>query len=64
MTFLLQNSFDFNKLFENGINYGRYTETEFLKSLCRQKIMKSLETTRYHVTLSNRHVKDLEVMMK
>lgn len=64
VTFLLQNSFDFNKLFENGINYGRYTDQEFIKSRCHMKVMKSLETTRFHVTLSNRHVKVLEQMMK
>lgn len=28
------------------------------------KVMKSLETTRLHVTLSNRHVKVLEQMVK
>jgi hypothetical protein len=35
VSFLISNHFDFNKLFDKGINYGRYTSVDELKNLCR-----------------------------
>ena len=37
--FLISNNFDFNKLFSKGINYGRYTDLDQIKELCRQKVV-------------------------
>jgi|APFre7841882793_1041355.scaffolds.fasta_scaffold208964_1 poly(A)-specific ribonuclease len=35
VSFLIDHNFDFNKLFKDGINYGRYGETEKINRLCR-----------------------------
>ena len=61
---MIQNNFDFNKLFEKGVHYGRYTDEAYLAKLCYQKVSKTLDTTRTHTCLSKRHQDLLETMMK
>ena len=34
VSFLIQNNFDFNKLFDKGINYGRFTDKDLIHKLC------------------------------
>lgn len=63
VSFLIENNFNFNKLFEKGINFGRYSEEEHLRSLCRQKATKNFESVRSYSVLSQTHQKRLEEMM-
>jgi hypothetical protein len=56
----MQNKFNFNKLFDKGINYGRYSQSDYLKNLCRQKVTKNFESVRSFSILSKTHQKDLE----
>lgn len=60
----MHHKFNFNKLFDKGINYGRYSQSEYLKSLCRQKVTKNFESIRSYSILSKTHQIDLEKKMK
>lgn len=64
VSFLLQNNFDFNKLFENGINFGRYSEKEYLRSQCLQLATKNFESLRSYSVLSQTHQKKLKELME
>lgn len=55
----MTNKFDFNKLFDKGINFGRYSQSEYLKDLCRQKIQKNFESVRSYSILSKTHQEQL-----
>ena len=63
VSFLVQNNFDFNKLFDKGINYGRYTVRDKIHELCKQKITKTCESVRAHSVLSKTHEQELEEML-
>jgi hypothetical protein len=36
--FLVKNNFDFNKLFSQGINFGRFSEIKEIQKQCENKI--------------------------
>ena len=55
VSFLIQNNFDFNKLFDKGISYSRFTDKERILKLCRQKITKTSESVRAYSILSKTH---------
>jgi len=64
VSFLIGQHFDFNKLFDKGINYARYTEEASLKKLCKQKVTKSFESIRTYSILSKSHQTRLEEMLE
>ena len=59
----MQNNFDFNKLFDKGISYGRIGNKQAIRELCRQKVTKTLEMIRSCSVLSKSHQKQLDDMM-
>lgn len=63
VSFLMSKNFDFNKLFDKGINYARYTDEAFLKKLCKQKVTKNFESVRTYSVLSKSHQNRLEEML-
>lgn len=56
----MHNKFNFNKLFDKGINFGRYSQAEYLKNLCKQKVTKNFESVRSYSILSKTHQEDLD----
>jgi hypothetical protein len=60
VSFLVRNNFDFNKLFAQGINFGRFSEEQKLRDLCVQKVTKNFESMRSYSQLSKTHQAELE----
>lgn len=64
MYFLAENKFDFNKLFNEAINYVRESEFESLKQKSLYDITKSHPATRQYSALSTANMKALENLLK
>lgn len=60
----MTNKFDFNKLFDKGINFGRYSQSDHIRDLCRQKILKNFESVRTYSILSKTHQEQLAKMIE
>ena len=53
----MENNFDFNKLFKEGIGFHRLCEKEAVLAKCRLKVKNQLANQRHHSKLCDKSLK-------
>jgi hypothetical protein len=61
--FLLENNFDFNKLFKEGLNYERLSDKELLKERMAKYLKEQPQFKRFYTHLGSQSSKSLDTLV-